>query len=169
MKKQSYNTTGNGKEAAMMSARELAGMAVKLAHEADPARFFGPRSNPRLKSLPSLVVAGLSAKAANYLADNLGVPVEEFTAKYARISKQSVVSRRNSGKLNMDESDRVMRYAVLLDHTMDMMEGDQEAAKDWLKSPQALLDNKTPLEYARTEAGVSEVHQLIGRQLFLRG
>ena len=161
MKKQS----GNGKEAARISAKELAAMAAKFARKTDPTRFLDPRrrKNSRRPSLPSLVDAGLSAKTANHLAGELGIPVDEFIAKYARVPKQAVIRRRNSGKLNMDESDRVMRYAVLLDHTVDMMNGNQEAAKRWLNSPRSLLGNQTPLEHARTEAGAREIHQLIGR------
>ena len=161
MKKQSYNT-GNGKAAAKVSAKDIKNIAASRTREADPARFLGLRRR-KSSGLPSLVEAGLSARAANHLAGELGIPVDEFTTRYARIPKQAVVRRRNSGKLNIDESDRVMRYAVLLKRTIDMMSGNQEFAKDWLKSPLALLGNQTPLEYARTESGVSEIHQLIRR------
>ena len=71
--------------------------------------------------------------------------------------------RKNAGKFTVDESDRVVRFARLLKHTTDMMEGDQDAAIQWLKTPQLLLENQTPLEYARTESGAAEVQQLIGR------
>ena len=162
MKKQFYNT-GNGKAAAKVSAKDIKDIAARCASEVDPARFFGPRANPRLQPLPALVVAGLSARAANHLAANLGIPVEEFTTRYARIPRQTMARRRNSGKLNMDESDKMARFARLLKYTVDMMNGNQDAAKHWLNSPQALLGNQTPLEHARTEAGASEVHQLIGQ------
>ena len=161
MKKQSYNT-GNGEETAKVSAKDIKYIVASRPRKPGPARFLGMRRKKRA-GLPALVEAGLSAKAPNYLADNLGIPVDEFTARYARIPKQSVIRRRNSGKLNIDESDKMMRYAVLLDHTVDMMNGNQDAAKRWLNSPRPLLDNKTPLEHARTEAGASEVHRLIGR------
>jgi putative toxin-antitoxin system antitoxin component (TIGR02293 family) len=57
----------------------------------------------------------------------------------------------------------VARFARLLKQATDMMEGNQNAAIGWLKSPQVLLENQAPLEYARTESGAAEVQQLIGR------
>jgi putative toxin-antitoxin system antitoxin component (TIGR02293 family) len=146
-----------------VSAKLLKGQATQLASEASPVRYLGMKQSKVPARLSQLVANGLPTRTADYLAGNLDVPVAEFTAKYVHIPKQTMARRKHAGKFNVDESDRVARFARLLKHTTDLMEGDQAAAIHWLKSPQILLENQTPLEYARTETGVAEVQQLIGR------
>ena len=146
-----------------VSAKSLKDQATELASEASPVRYLGMKKNKTLARLSQLVADGLPTGTADYLAGNLGVPVAEFTAKYVHIPKQTMARRKHAGKFTVDESDRVVRFARLLKHTTDLMEGDQASAIHWLKSPQILLENQTPLEYAQTESGAAEVQQLIGR------
>ena len=148
---------------AKVSAKALKGHATKLAFEVSPARYLGIEKGKKPVRLSQLVADGLPTRTAEYLAGNLEFPVSEFTTKYVHIPKQTMARRKNAGKLNVDESDRVARFARLLKHTTDMMDGDHDAAIRWLKTPQILLENQTPLEYARTESGAAEVQQLIGR------
>ena len=44
-----------------------------------------------------------------------------------------------------------------------LMEGNEKYAEHWLNSPAKSLGGVTPFEYAKTEEGVREVEQLIGR------
>ena len=148
---------------AKVSAKSLKGRATRLAAETSPVRYLGMRHSNQPARLSRLVANGLPTTTADHLAGNLDVPVAEFTAKYVHIPKQTMARRKQTGKFTADESDRVARFARLLKHTTDLMEGDQAAAIHWLKSPQILLENQTPLEYARTESGAAEVQQLIGR------
>ena len=146
-----------------VSAKSLKGQATRLAVEASPVRYLGMKQSKQPARLSRLVANGLPTKTADHLAGNLDVPVAEFTAKYVHIPKQTMARRKLAGKFTADESDRVARFARILKHTTDLMEGSQAAAIHWLKSPQILLENQTPLEYARTESGAAEVQQLIGR------
>lgn len=146
-----------------VSAKALKDHATQLAFEASPARYLGIKKGKKPIRISQLVADGLPTKTAEYLAGNLEIPVSEFTAKYVHIPKQTMARRKKARKLNVDESDRLARFARLLKHTTDMMEGDHDAAIRWLKTPQILLEDKTPLEYARTESGAAEVQQLIGR------
>ena len=150
-------------DAGKVSAKSLKGQATQLASMASPVRYLGMKKGKTPARLSQLVANGLPTKTADYLAENLDVPVAEFTAKYVHIPKQTMARRKQAGKFTADESDRVARFARLLKHTTDLMEGDQAAAIHWLKSPQILLENQTPLEYSRTESGAAEVQQLIGR------
>ncbi len=43
------------------------------------------------------------------------------------------------------------------------MEGDEDAALRWLKTPLPILGGESPLAHARTEAGGREVELLMGR------
>ena len=148
---------------AKVSAKSLKGQATQLAFMASPVRYLGMKKGKTPVRLSQLVANGLPTKTADYLAGTLDVPVAEFTAKYVHIPKQTMARRKQAGKFTADESDRVVRFARLLKHSTDLMEGDQAAAIHWLKSPQILLENQTPLEYSRTESGAAEVQQLIGR------
>lgn len=146
-----------------VSTKALKDKASALAQARSPVRFLGIKRKGASARLATLVAEGLSPNTAEALAGNLEMPASEFVTKYIHIPKQTMARRKAKGKLNVDESDRVARFARLLKQTTDMMEGDQDAAIRWLKSPQVLLDGQTPLEYAITETGAAEVQQLIGR------
>ena len=76
----------------------------------------------------------------------------------------STLSRRQkTGRLLVDESDRVARLAQIKDAVLAMMQGDDDAAITWLRTPQKLLNNETPLDHASTEMGSRDVEDLIGR------
>ncbi|MEM8561048.1 MAG: antitoxin Xre/MbcA/ParS toxin-binding domain-containing protein [Pseudomonadota bacterium] len=145
-----------------VSAKTLKVRAAQQASRSSPAWFLGIREVDSAR-LTQLVADGLSFEAAAQLADNLDIPASELTSDYVHIPKQTLSRRRATGKFTTDESDRLVRYARILKHATDMMEGDQAAANRWLKTPQTLLEQCTPMEYARTESGAAEVQQLIGR------
>lgn len=79
------------------------------------------------------------------------------------IPTSTLTRRKNEDHLQVDESDRVIRLAKLVDAAKVMMEGDKDAALAWLKSPLEILGNETPLQHAQTELGARDVEDLIGR------
>ncbi|WP_416398413.1 antitoxin Xre/MbcA/ParS toxin-binding domain-containing protein [Allohahella sp. A8] len=70
---------------------------------------------------------------------------------------------KKAERLNVDESDRVVRLARIKDLTVDMMQGDDEAAIEWLRTPREILGGESPMEHASTEFGGRAVEDLIGR------
>ena len=71
---------------------------------------------------------------------------------------------RHSGQpLDPGRSDRLLRFARLFRLAVELHDGDEEAARDWLRKPARALDGETPLDRADTEAGAREVENLIGR------
>ena len=70
--------------------------------------------------------------------------------------------RKNAGRLDAAESDRVVRFARLLGKAAVVMES-LENGRRWLVSPQIGLGGAIPLEYAETEIGAREVEDLLGR------
>lgn len=152
------------KRESKVSAKALKTKAAALAHAASSAQYLGVAQKPgRTIRLSRLVADGLSTQATEYLAENLHLSASDFTTNYVQLPKQTMARRKAEGKLTIAESDRVARFAQLLKQATDMMAGDHAAAVRWLKAPQALLENQTPLEFARTESGAAEVQQLIGR------
>ena len=65
--------------------------------------------------------------------------------------------------LTAEESDRLVRVARLVSLAHEMMLGDDEAARRWLREPLELLEGESPLERASTEVGGREVEEVIGR------
>jgi len=51
----------------------------------------------------------------------------------------------------------------LMQQATALMQGNKEYAERWLNSPARSLGGVTPLEHAKTEEGVRDVEQLIGR------
>ena len=91
-----------------------------------------------------------------------GISKEEF-ARLTGIPMSTLDRRRRNGRLNADESDRLLRLAALFDRALDLFEGDVEGALWWLDSPQSALGGESPLEFASTEVGVREVEDIIAR------
>jgi putative toxin-antitoxin system antitoxin component (TIGR02293 family) len=71
--------------------------------------------------------------------------------------------RQKEGYLHVDESDRVVRLARIKDLALEMMQGDDAAAVEWLQTPHDLLQGEAPMYYASTEMGARDVEDLIGR------
>jgi putative toxin-antitoxin system antitoxin component (TIGR02293 family) len=57
----------------------------------------------------------------------------------------------------------LVRFARLFRLATELYDGDEEAAREWLRKPAPALDGETPLDHADTEAGAREVEVLIGR------
>ena len=84
-------------------------------------------------------------------------------ARFVAIPQRTMSRRQNEGKLQPDESDRVWRAAAIFDRAVELFEGDVEAARHWLQTPQLGLGGEIPLEFASTGVGSQEVEHLIIR------
>src|SRR5262249_46289527 len=84
-------------------------------------------------------------------------------ASLTNIPKRTLARRREQGRFEPDESDRLVRFARVFGRALELFEGDTDAARTWLLSPQQALGGIVPLELARTDIGVNEVENLIGR------
>jgi putative toxin-antitoxin system antitoxin component (TIGR02293 family) len=105
--------------------------------------------------------AGLPVRELDELRSKLDVPMEKL-ASLLGISKATLHRRKDAGRLDTAESDRVVRFARLLGRAAAVMES-LEAGRRWLNSSQVGLGGAVPLEYAETEAGAREVEDLLGR------
>mgnify|MGYP006430508921 CR=1 FL=1 len=105
--------------------------------------------------------AGLPMAEFDGLAELLDLPAERL-ADYLAITRSTLARRRKNGRLGSLESDRLLRYARVFARAETVLEG-RDAAREWLKTPARALGHATPLDFARTEAGVREVENLLGR------
>ena len=105
--------------------------------------------------------AGLSFRAVQNLQKALDVPMEKL-ASVLGMSRATLHRRKIQGKIDKEESEKLVRYQRLLKKAEDVF-GDAKAAREWLTNKQAGLGNAMPLEFAKTEIGAREVENLLGR------
>jgi putative toxin-antitoxin system antitoxin component (TIGR02293 family) len=109
-----------------------------------------------------LVRAGFSFKILATFQKTTKLPWAEVS-RFVAIPQRTLTRRQSQGKLQPDESDRVLRASKIFDMAEELFEGDTEAARKWLETPQPGLGGETPLDFASTEVGAREVENLIGR------
>jgi putative toxin-antitoxin system antitoxin component (TIGR02293 family) len=64
--------------------------------------------------------------------------------------------------LSTEESDRGVRLARIQALAEDIF-GDTAKASRWLREPLGILDDKSPLELARTESGARLIEQILAK------
>ena len=107
------------------------------------------------------IQAGLSFRAVQNLQKALDIPLETV-ASVLGMSRATLHRRKLQGKIDEDESEKLVRYQRLLKKAEDVF-GDGKSAREWLRHKQVGLGNTVPLDFARTEIGAREVENLLGR------
>lgn len=79
------------------------------------------------------------------------------------IPPRTLQRRKASGRLEPDESDRLLRLSRVYGKAIELFEGNNRAALEWLQSPLPALDGASPLSMTKTEPGAHEVERLINR------
>ena len=105
--------------------------------------------------------AGLSFRAVTSLQKALQLPLGTM-ATVLGMSRATLHRRKRQGKIDEDESEKLVRYQRLLKKAEDVF-GDGKSAREWLRHKQAGLGKAVPLDFARTEIGAREVENLLGR------
>jgi putative toxin-antitoxin system antitoxin component (TIGR02293 family) len=105
--------------------------------------------------------AGLSFRAVQNLQKALDVPMDKL-ASVLGMSRATLHRRKIQGKIDKDESEKLVRYQRLLKKAEDVF-GGGDSAREWLTNPQTGLGNAVPLDFAKTEIGAREVENLLGR------
>ncbi|MBX3148336.1 MAG: DUF2384 domain-containing protein [Gemmatimonadales bacterium] len=79
------------------------------------------------------------------------------------LSERTIHRRKEAGRLQPDESDRVLRLTRLFGKAIELFEGDDRQAVAWFRKPIRGLGDRSPLEMSRTGPGALEVERLIDR------
>lgn len=108
------------------------------------------------------VERGLSFAALERFLRNTELS-QRAAAELVDIPERTLARRKESGRLEPAESDRVARLARVFARAIDLHDGAMDAARAWLTTPLRALADRSPLEFARTDAGAIEVEHLIGR------
>lgn len=108
-------------------------------------------------------------------AIRMGVPYEAFDSvrEVAELSteeasallgipRRTLARRKKEGRLTVEESDRVFRFAHVMAKALEVF-GDREKAVRWLRKPNRAIGDIVPLSRLDTEAGTRQVEAVLGR------
>jgi putative toxin-antitoxin system antitoxin component (TIGR02293 family) len=115
--------------------------------------------------IPTLLKAverGFVYKTFERFQRNICLPLEQVTA-LVDSPRRTLTRRKREGRFLPDESDRLLRASRLFGRTLELFEGDREAATEWLTTGQIGLGGALPIDLARTDVGAREVETFIGR------
>lgn len=121
----------------------------------------GVKTGDRAKMLAK-IRGGLHFRAVKFLEVGLAATQKEI-AQVLTIPQSTLTRRKAEGRLHGGESDRAVRFAQLKDSALALMQGNNDAAIAWLRTPLDILGGETPLQHATTELGARDVEDLIGR------
>lgn len=125
------------------------------------ARVLGLRTRGPLE-LADALRRGLSYAALERFRTRVGLAAGEM-ADLLQIPPRTLARRKERGRLEPDESDRLVRLARVFVHVVDLFDGDDAGAWRWLAAPQRAFAGRQPLELAKTDVGAREVEHLVGR------
>jgi putative toxin-antitoxin system antitoxin component (TIGR02293 family) len=112
-------------------------------------------------SIIKALKSGLPISSFKKLQKIMDVPAGEL-ASTVNIASRTLSRRNKQGKLQTDESERLLRIGKLFDMALELFE-DKRLARQWFKEPNKALGGSSPLNYSDTEPGAKEVEMLIGR------
>jgi len=115
-----------------------------------------------LNELIGAIEQGLPFESIDRFQAMTGLSLSEIT-ELLGIHSRTVSRRREKGKLDQSESERLLRMSDLYRQANALFEGNEAGARSWLKQPQRALRGQSPWEYAKTEVGARRVEQLIGQ------
>jgi putative toxin-antitoxin system antitoxin component (TIGR02293 family) len=105
---------------------------------------------------------GFTYSAFERFQRNTALPFRVL-AQVVEIPERTLARRKESGRFQPDETDRLVRTSRVFARAVELFEGNAEGARQWLTSPVIALGGRTPLEFASTDVGAIEVENLIGR------
>lgn len=119
----------------------------------------------RAMETPSLLKSvenGFLFSAFVHFVRNIALSAK-VVASLIQVPARTLDRRREQGRLEPVESDRLLRVTRAFAAALELFEGDLEAARHWMSRPQRALGGERPLNLLTTELGTREVESLIGR------
>lgn len=113
-------------------------------------------------TLHKKVEQGFAFSALLKILRLMALPMQVL-AEILLIPPRTLQRRKAKGRLEPDESDRLLRLSRVYGKAIELFEGDNPAALQWLQSPLTALGGVSPLAMSKTEPGAQEVERLISR------
>jgi putative toxin-antitoxin system antitoxin component (TIGR02293 family) len=108
------------------------------------------------------IIKGMGFKNFEKFRTAAGLTIAE-TGQVFNIPLRTLQRRKAEGCLNPEESDRVYRAARVFSEIVDHNEGDEAAARVWIREANPRLGGKQPFTMLGNEIETRQVSQLIGR------
>lgn len=108
-----------------------------------------------------LIRHGIPSTAVDSLVSFLSITKSELSDAID-IPVRTLVRRKGEGLLDSDESAKLVRVARVIERAEEVFE-DPDAARAWLKSPNASLSGQTPMSLLDTEIGAASIMDTLGR------
>ncbi len=119
------------------------------------------RKLTRPLDLVATVRQGLPYRSLETLLDTLHMSIDEFSVRLA-IPRRTLARRKDQGRLDVIESERLVRLAKILARA-NMVLGSGEKALRWLEQANRALGGAAPLDLLDTDVGAQEVENVLGR------
>lgn len=113
------------------------------------------------EALIDRVRSGLPFTALEAIATRFEIPQERLL-RVLDLPLRTLVRRKKGRRLKADESDRLVRVALIATLAEEVL-GSRERAIAWLQKPNRALRGKNPLERLDTTIGEQQVEQLLFR------
>lgn len=117
-----------------------------------------------VSELESAVSAGLPKRSLEKLSTRLYEDRRVANAYKFKVVPAATWKRRTR-RLSVDESERTERLARVLAQA-EYVWDDRDQAREWMRKPHRELNDRTPLEVARTELGARRVEDLLEKLFY---
>lgn len=116
------------------------------------------------RDLEKLVLKGLPTEAIAKIVDRI---YPNQTDKYYQLVPRSTLVRRQKegSLLSLEESQKAERIARVFAFALEVWR-DEAKAREFMKKPHPMLDERTPFETCLSELGARAVEQILGRLMF---
>jgi putative toxin-antitoxin system antitoxin component (TIGR02293 family) len=125
------------------------------------ASVFRGRTLPTSTELRARIREGLPYRSLESVRERLRLSVPETTT-VLHMPARTLARRRQTRKLDPDESDRLYRIARVAGHAVSVF-GAEDKAATWLRRPNRALHGERPIHLLDTDIGAQQVEDILGR------
>lgn len=136
------------------------GQALSVAEILGGSRVLG-RKVCEAEGLINAIRTGVPYKAFDAAREAAGLSREEACAIFG-IPPRTLARRKKEGRLTVEESDRVYRFAFLIAKAQEVL-GERQKTIRWLRKPNRALGNAAPISRLDTDLGTRQVEAILGR------
>ncbi len=125
-----------------------------------PSVFKG-RALPTSTEVRERINQGLPYRSLESVRERLRLSAPD-TASVLHMPARTLARRRQSRRLEPDESDRLYRIARVAGQAVSVF-GDENKATTWLQRPNRALNGELPIRLLDTDVGARQVEDILGR------
>jgi len=125
------------------------------------ASVFKGRTVPTSTELRERIKRGLPYRSLESVRERLRLSVPE-AAVVLHMPLRTLARRRQTRKLDGDESDRLYRIARVAAQAFAVF-GAEDKAATWLRRPNRALNGELPIDLLDTDVGARQVEDILGR------